>query len=124
MISAQVRGIYTGEMDHLEGHTPTDPDNFCVLVRAMVGPRGSEGEESFDIKVCTSKWLEGQIQKDGFALGLHCLFVETYDPKQIRNLLAKFIERSSGESWREVAEKISRIARWEFEDYKPSSSPI
>lgn len=118
MISAQVKAISTWEGDHLELHVPQDPQKFCVLVRAMVGPRGGEGEESFDINVCTAEWLKDQVGREGFVLGLHRLFVNTYDPAQIKKLLTTFIERYSGDSWREVAEKISRVARWEFEDYK------
>ena len=87
----------------------------------MVGPRGGGGEESFDINVCTLQWLEEQIDREGFVFGTHRLFVKTYDTLQIKKLITKFIERYSGACWREVAEKISRIARWEFEDYKAAS---
>jgi hypothetical protein len=118
MISAQVKKIYTSEMDDLERYTPENPDSFCALVRAMVGPRGGEGEESFDIRVCTPKWLEEQVRRDGFLLGRHYLFVEHYDPPLIRRIITRFVERITGESWRDVAEKISRIAYWEFEDYE------
>jgi Immunity protein 8 len=121
MISAHLRRISTSEGDDLELYVPQDPQKFCVLVRAMVGPRGGVGEESFDINVCTPQWLEEQIAHDGFAFGTHRLFVQMYDPLQIKKLITKFIERYSGDSWREVAEKIGRFARWEFEDYKAAS---
>jgi hypothetical protein len=120
MISAQVKGISTWEGDHLELHVPKDQQKFCLLVRAMVGPRGGEGEESFDMNVCTPQWLEEQVEREGFVFGTHRLFVKAYDTAQIKKLITKFIERYSGDSWREVAEKISRVARWEFEDYKPA----
>lgn len=121
MISAHVKGVYTIEMDQLEKYVPESSDNFCAVIRAMVGPRDSEGEESFDLKVCTPKWLDERVRRDGFVLGVHYVFVQSYDPTQIRTLLSKFIERCTGKSWHEVAEKISRIAHWEFEDYKPAS---
>ncbi len=120
MISAQVKNISTWEGDHLERHVPQDPQKFCILVRAIVGPRRGEGEESFDINICTPQWLEEKVEREGFAFGTHRLFVRAYDPAQIKELITKFIERYSGESWREVAEKIGRIALWEFEDYKPA----
>lgn len=121
MISAQVRRISTWEGDDLELHRPQDSENFSILVRAMVGPRGGEGEESFDMNVCTPQWLEEQVEREGFVLGTHRLFVRTYDTAQIKKLITKFIERYSGDSWRDVAEKISRIGHWEFEDYKQAS---
>lgn len=122
MITAQVKGIFTSEMDFLENHIPKDPENFSVVVRAMVGPRGTVGEESFDINVCTPEWLKDRIERDGFLIGTHHLFVESYDPAQIKNLITKFIERYSGNSWTEVAQRLSRIGQWEFEDYKLASA--
>ncbi len=102
----------------MELRVPHDTQRFCVLVRVMVGPRGGEGEESFDINVCTPQWLEEQVEREGFVLGTHRLFVKTYDTAQIKKLITKFIERYSGDSWRDIAVKISRIGQWEFEDYK------
>ncbi len=118
MISAQVKSISTGDGDSMELHVPKDSQKFCVIVRVMVGPRGGEGEESFDINVCTPQWLAERIEREGFAFGTHRLFVPNYDPVQIKKLINKFIERYSGKTWREVAVKISRIGRWEFEDYE------
>jgi hypothetical protein len=117
MISAQLRGISTSEGDDLARHIPENPQDFSVLVRVLVGPHGGEGEESFDINVCTPQWLKDQVRRDGSVLGLHRLFIDSYDPPRIKTLITKLMERNSGESWRDVAEKISRIAHWEFEDY-------
>jgi|SRR5689334_10316076 hypothetical protein len=115
MILAQVKAIYTNEMDDLEKHVPDDPERFCVFVVAMVGPRTGEGEESFEIAVCSPKWLEQRIESDGFAIGMHHLFVADYNPAQIRKILTKLIERYSGDSWEEVARKVGKIGRWEFD---------
>lgn len=71
MITAQVKGIYTTDMDRLDLHPPADPENACLWVRAMVGPGGGPGEESFDIGVCTPKWLADRSQQEGFAVGRH-----------------------------------------------------
>ena len=60
------------------------------------------------------EWLNDQIEREGFVLGLHQLFVRTYDRGQIKKLITKFVENRTGDSWRELANKISRIARWEF----------
>jgi Immunity protein 8 len=117
MISAEVKKIHTVEMDDLESHVPENLEKFCVSVRAMVGPRGGDGEDSFDINVCSPKWLEEQVERHGFVLGRHYLFVPEYDPAKIRKIITKHIERFTGDSWKEVAEKVSRIGFWEFEDY-------
>lgn len=118
MITAQVRGFYTAEMDKIEEYQPKDSDTFCVLVRAMVGPKGTKGEESFDIRVCSPKWLEQYVEREAFLFGTHYLFVARYDVTEITKLITRFIDRCTGDSWEEVARKVSRIGYWEFEDYQ------
>ncbi len=113
---AQVKAIYA-ELNALEDYTPEDHERFCVLLQVMVGPRNDKGEESFDIKVCSPKWLEQEVEREGFVLGMHKLIVAEYNPVQIRKVLIKFFERYSGDSWREIALKLGRMGSWEFEDY-------
>lgn len=113
----QVKSISTSEGNHLEAYTPEDKQKFCVIVRVIVGLAGGQGAESFDITVCTPQWLGEQVEREGFVLGLHHVFVKTYDPAQIKKLITKWIERCSGKTWQEVAQKISRIGYWEFESY-------
>jgi hypothetical protein len=36
---------------------PEDPAAFSLLARLIVGPVDGQGEESFDITVCTPEWL-------------------------------------------------------------------
>lgn len=118
MVAAQVKALMTVEHEPLESLTLKDPECFDVVVRAMVGPLGQEGEESFDVRVCTPESLAQICEKDGFVFGRHRLVVNSYSPAKIRSVLTKFIERCSGDSWQEVAEKVSRIGLWEFEDYR------
>jgi len=122
-IKAEVKAIYTTDMDFLELHPPGDPEHFCVWVRAMVGPEGGEGEESFDIGVCTPKWLAKKCEQEGFVVGRHYLVVERYDPPRLRTLITELIEKCEGNSWQEVGEKVGRIGHWEFEDYKLAAQP-
>lgn len=118
---AEVRAIYTSDMDNLQTYTPRDPECFCVSVRAMVGPKGGEGEESFDINVCTPKWLAEVCQREGFIVGRHYLILSSYDVAHIKRVIVELIEKCEGNTWQEVTEKVSRIGYWEFEDYKPAA---
>lgn len=119
-VRAKVKGIYTSDMDELEVYLPTDPSRFSVTVRAMVGPAEIEGEESFDLNVCTVKWLEERVEHETFVLGIHRLFVKEYNPMEIRRYITRTLEQFSGATWKDVAEKISRVAYWEFEGYRPT----
>ena len=86
--------------------------------RLTVGPSSGDGEESFDVTVCTPSWLDLECLRDGFVVGRHHLIVLSYDFEFIRRTLVKFVERYSGGTWQEVAVKVSRIGYWEFEDYE------
>ena len=116
MISTKVKAIYTSEMDALENHMPPDAARFCVFVRVMAGPLQGPGSEAFDIRVCSPKWLEAELPRNGFVLCTHTLVVDEYDPDQIKKVLTKLFEQYSGNSWSEVALKLAKIGHWELED--------
>ncbi len=42
-----------------------------------------------------------------------------YNYEQLRRFIEGYCSTSTGNSWKEVAEKIARVGYWEFEDYKP-----
>lgn len=119
MIAAEVKGLYSLEVDNLEQYTPDTPDVFLLQVRAIVGPRGAPGEESFDIKVCTPGWLADMCEIEDFVVGRHYLIVARYDFVALKRNIVRLIESCSGNSWQEVAQKVARIGYWEFEDYQP-----
>lgn len=114
---ARVIGIYTTDMNQLELHKPDNNERFCIWVRAIVGPEGEEGQESFDIGVCSPSWIAEACQTDGFLVGRHYLVVLRYDVYSIKRIIVDLIESCEGNSWHEVAERVARIGHWEFEDY-------
>ena len=121
-ISAKVRSIYSLEIENLDEYVPEDSDLFSVPIRVIVGPSGLDGEESFDIVVCSPEWLKIQCRKDGFVLGRHLLIVEHFEIGAVRSIITKSIESISGNSWKEVAIAVSRIGYWEFEGYHEAGS--
>src|SRR5262245_20876273 len=98
-------------------YLPEEVDCFFLQVRVIVGPQSQPGEESFDVRVCTPKWLLKQHGKEDVIVGRHLLIVFQYDFDRIRAAIVNFCESCTGESWREVAEKVGRLGYWEFEDY-------
>jgi len=99
---------------------PEDPENFGCTVGLRIGPRHSAGEELFYITVCTPSWLAKECEKDGFLWPHHHLIVPEYNLRNIAAVITKFVERCSGESWKEVVGKLSRFGAWEFDDYQES----
>ena len=115
-----IKRITTIDGDDPVKYSPGDPDRFAIVLRLFVGPSSSEGEESFDLTVCTPLWLQDRCERDGFVLGRHHLVVLTFNFEFIRKTLVRLVERYSGVTWQDVAAKVSRIGYWEFEDYAQS----
>jgi hypothetical protein len=86
----------------------------------MVGPSPGDGEESFDVTVCTPQWLHDKCEREGILIGRHHIVVLGYNYEAIQSAVRRLVERCSGATWREIAVKVSRIAYWEFEDYQPA----
>ncbi len=53
-------------------------------------------------------------------IGRHHLLVFHYNYAELERFIAKYAERCTGNSWPEVAEKLSRLGHWEFEDSQGS----
>lgn len=116
MVSAKIKGLQV-ETVSLDEYTPVDAADFEFQLRLLVGPSDSEGEESFDLTVCSLARLAASCEADGFVLGRHHLILSRFSSSAIKRILVKAVERLSGESWPKVAKKVSRIGYWEFEDY-------
>jgi hypothetical protein len=116
VIQPEIRYFFSPDIDDLEGHEPTDPDNFSFLLRLMIGAQGEEGEEAFDVTVSTPGWLEARFGPSEVVTGENRLLVFRYHWPSIEAFLRKRVSACSGSEWREVACKIARFARWEFAD--------
>jgi len=80
---------------------------------------GEPGEESFDITVCTPKWLMASHGPSEILLGLHKIIVFKYDYAALRRFIETNLMRCSGDTWTEAAQKVSLLGQWEFEGYRP-----
>ncbi len=116
-MKAKIKSFYSSNVKDLDNYSPPDMENFCFLLELLIGPDKEDGEESFNIQVCTPKWLLSNMKKDDIILANHYLIVMEYDFKRILNHIQKLVETCSGKNWDEVSEKVSRIGYWEFENY-------
>lgn len=116
-MTAQIKRLHSPDIDDLASYYPEDEECFGFLLQAIAGPRGLPGEESFDMIVCTPQWLIKQHRHEDVVVGRSHLIVFEYDFKRLSLFLERYAERCSGHTWREVAEKLSRLGNWEFQDY-------
>lgn len=96
---------------------PDDVEDFCVAAEAVIGPDGEDGADIFSFKVCTPKWFyKNRLNSAAFAR--HVVFVSAYDEKAVQTSWSTQWRISPGGTWSEIAEKLSRYFRWEYEDYQ------
>ncbi len=115
-MKAELKHLHSPDADDLRSFVPSDPERFVVLIQAMVGPVGDESFESFDLLVCSPGWLRQQAAK-GPVIGLHHLIVDRFDYEAIATTIKAYCDGCIGASWNEVATKLNRLGRWEFDDY-------
>ena len=106
------------EIRSFEWEHENDDQSVGLVLHA--GPVGGPGDETFHVSVCTPAALNVLLERDGIVVGRHLLLVDRVDRIRIEAFLADRLRRIDGKSWDVLAEKISRIGYWEFEDYIPS----
>ena len=122
-MKAEIKAIYSLDIDDLQRYIAPKEDNFSFHLRVIAGPQFEPGEESFDLTVCTPKWLLENHGKDDVIIGRHYLIVMEYSFDRIVKAIRDFCDRCVGNTWTEVAEKLGRLGYWEFEDYRPNITP-
>ena len=118
---AEVKRFHSPDIDDLNNFHPEDPESFGFLLEVMIGPENQPGEESFDVLVCTPKWLLQERGVDAVIFGYDKLIVFEYNFKKIAAAITAFCERRMGSNWAEIAKKLQKLGHYEFEDYTESS---
>jgi len=114
MMQAELKRLHSPDVTDLNAFRPNGP--FGFLLQAMVGPQGADGEEAFDVVVCTPEWL-GSHMNGPIQPGRHFLLVRDYSYEAVEYYLRAFCVSCQGNTWPEVARRVGRIGKWEFEDY-------
>lgn len=117
-MQAVIKHLYSTDIPDLNSYQPEIDDCFGFPLRLIVGPRDDRGEESFDLLVATPKWLLDNYSKDDIVIGRHYLIVFHYDFRLLSTFLQRYVSDCRGDTWEEIASKVSRIGYWEFEDYR------
>src|SRR5258708_33431610 len=103
--------------DDLPNYIPDDVENVGIWFDLMIGPDGADGNESFQVFVCTPKWLSANHNKDDIVVGRPNLIIFEYDYDRLVHQLHTIINQYTGDNWPEIGEKLTRLGYWEFEDY-------
>jgi Immunity protein 8 len=109
------------DLDPDPASLPSAAAEFSLVATMFVGPADGPGEESFDITVCTPEWLAESCRKaGGFYNPRHHVVVnlEDFDRQALWAWLAARVKDVEADTWAELAQLLSRLGYWEFEDYQ------
>ncbi|MDH3001565.1 hypothetical protein A1D23_13320 [Chelonobacter oris] len=104
-----------GEFEPAE-YSPKEIDIFHVSLLLGIGANENDSIDYFDVFVCTPKWIDLNERKP--ILLRNTIVVEDYNFKEIIRYINSFIDSCDGNDWEEIAHKLSKLFRWEFDDYK------
>lgn len=113
----KIKRLHSPDIQDLQQFSPLEKDNFGFLLQVMIGEKGQEGEESFDIMVLTPKWLTENYNNNDIVFGFHHIIMFDYNYQLLLNKLINYIENINADNWDEFGNKINLIGKWEFSNY-------
>src|SRR5262245_7206136 len=114
---AKLRRLHSPDVYDLRKYRPSLEGNFGFLLQVFAGLDQRDGEESFDVVICTPRWLSENHQAQDIIVGRHYLIVFEYDFGRIRKFVEQFCEACTGDTWEQIAARLGTLGKWEFEDY-------
>lgn len=118
---AQLKRVHSPDVQDIELYVPPEPGMFGLLVQLMIGPEGHDGEESFEVVLCTPRWLAERV-KEARVLSLrHHLLVDSWDWDSILHYVERFLDSVEAQSWPQVAAIIGRLGRWDLLPHWPAT---
>ena len=115
---AALRALISFDVQDLSSWSPGSED-WSLGLGILAGPDDGRREESFDLTVCSAGWLALLARRDGVVDGRHHLVVDGFNWPSVRSYIERRVQQCEGAAWRDVAEQLSRLDYWEFEDYRP-----
>ncbi|WP_189214109.1 Imm8 family immunity protein [Actinokineospora fastidiosa] len=112
---AEVKHFISPDID-LSDPTADFPDDDAVLIVALVGPKGGEGEESLQFEVMTPNALARRLEALGVVFGQGVVVVEHLRVGAVLDLIRARVERVAGLTWSDVARRLGRLGEMEGED--------
>lgn len=115
----ELKNFTSPDIFDLKRYIPDNKESFSFLLELAIGMKGKDGSDLFSIEVCTPKWMLENHQSYDIIFGRHKLIVFEYDIVNIIDAIRRYLNTITYNSWEDVTNQISKIALWEFEEYRP-----
>ena len=123
IMKSKINSFICADHDPLDLYQPEDITMFRLWLEISVGVEGEEGEELFQIFICSQKWLEKKIKEYTFFVGLHAIIMDEYNYDNLCRILDSLI-CIEGSNYEEISNKLGQIALSEHQQYRLSDIGI
>lgn len=117
--SIVVHPIYieiAGISAELEQFKPEDPSNFEIGLEVSVGIEGGgEGADTFQVSVCTPKWILENIKEDDPMIGHGMLIISSYSYDRMVDHIKSYVKMCAGNTIDDVMRRVGFLGEWEYE---------
>lgn len=118
---AAIREYECYDSDDLSTYNPEEPQVFGFTLAFSIGVEGQTSSDLFEVLVASAPYLAQRYPEQAVVFLRHIILASDYNVNAAVALMNKFVSSLEGSSWQELAIKISAVARWEYEDYRPGS---
>ena len=118
-MKAKLNFLESPDIDDLQSYIPKESDNFGFLLELGIGALYKDGSDLFQVMICTPKWFNEKYKQEEIVIGLHFIFMFEYDFKLLYSRILDYIDNIKEDTWEKTALKLSYLASWEFDNYKP-----
>ena len=117
MIRPKLMGLYSADAPEGEPaqFVPADPECCCLWVMAFVGEEGQEGHDTYQIGICTPRWLLTEGMERGYEWGRFLLIVPRWDYGLVVRAIDELLAEAAGPDWETVSDRLARFAWAEWD---------
>ena len=119
-MNAELRAFWSDEVEDLDHFSPPQPDCFKLRLVASIGIHGQPGQDTYELLLCTPKFLENELTINQVLPAIHRLIVKEYNIDQVEGWLRTYCLSIAGDSVNEIQDRLRLLGHWEFEDYRES----
>jgi hypothetical protein len=116
---AELKDVFSVEVESLEGFTPDDPTRFMVWVTLSIGVEGTDAADNFRTLICSARSLGAMVAESGVIVGQPLIVADAWDFPLIRQRVEDYCASCQGEEWEDILPMLTRLGLWEFENYDP-----
>lgn len=120
MIKPELKDIIITANPYIVGKLEVDEfielgDEFLLSCTACIGTKESNGCDYFDFTIISPKALEKELRVTNLILGRAYFIVDHLDMSLLKQRIEDILSNCQGETWEDVALKLSPYFYWEYE---------